>query len=824
MILKKTSSILLLTIGLSVFADISITGGAKVSFIGTSTQPTNLVDISISGNAPDSAFEYMDQTTFQTFDTFANSSSVLISELDIKKAISKSPLNSYTLTWKNSSGEELTPVYVNHTVGELNTTSVLLANASGAPYNSESDGGAVLTFTPTSSLLEYLHPNYKSSVVSINSTANTTLINDSISNQVYKLNPKTGVKAYITPEVGTIRLSASSGDGEIIIGTNYNEENATMGLENGIGIGSAGITAFKLNSDGSSQELGNYQEFLPCLWDSTTTCERYSMGSIANDISYDGSTIVGTLVMLDKGALAIGDLVNALGFEAFIWDENNGYKVLGSLSDSKMFSVANAVNSDGSIVAGTSEGDNGMEAFKWTSSEGMIGLGDLPGGEYFSSALDVSNDGDKIAGFSSVGTDIYEAFKWTSEEGMTGLGRPSASESSLAMSISGDGNVVVGAMGDLESKNLNAFRWDLANGMQKVTSWLTTTGASVPSALSLDIATSTNEDGSVVGGMSDGSAWLAFSGRGVVFPDTYTPTLVTPKISSQASFQLLDLSLEGSHHLPLKTMLKSKDKCFWANGDWSDKETKNTYSKLFEIGSCLDIDSDIRVGLGLGKSMSKKSIANEISSKIDGKYLYSEVGTTPLDNKDVVFSLSAFIGSWNSDITRYYLNSSIYDSSIGTPDISMTGFKVRADYMDLFNINGFSISPSIGLTRSNIKTNAYLETGGGFPVKFDKQTQFRTVAKVGLRGEKDIQNVGHLRVMVDRSHEVSRSNSNITGSIPGWMAFDIENNSSDNDSTNIALELDRRIDESSLISTMFSFKSNDTGWDNLTTISYKYGF
>jgi probable HAF family extracellular repeat protein len=281
-------------------------------------------------------------------------------------------------------------------------------------------------------------------------------------------------------------------------------------------------------------------------------------------------------------------------------------------------------------VAGTSEGDNGMEAFKWTSSEGMIGLGDLPGGEYFSSALDVSNDGDKIAGFSSVGTDIYEAFKWTSEEGMTGLGRPSASESSLAMSISGDGNVVVGAMGDLESKNLNAFRWDLVNGMQKVTSWLTTTGASVPSALSLDIATSTNEDGSVVGGMSDGSAWLAFSGRGVVFPDTYTPTLVIPKISSQASFQLLDLSLEGSHHLPLKTMLKSKDKCFWANGDWSDKETKNTYSKLFEIGSCLDIDSDIRVGLGLGKSMSKKSIANEISSKIDGKYLYSGSRSEPL--------------------------------------------------------------------------------------------------------------------------------------------------------------------------------------------------
>jgi uncharacterized protein with beta-barrel porin domain len=222
--------------------------------------------------------------------------------------------------------------------------------------------------------------------------------------------------------------------------------------------------------------------------------------------------------------------------------------------------------------------------------------------------------------------------------------------------------------------------------------------------------------------------------------------------------------------------------------------------------------------------MSKKSIANEISSKIDGKYLYSEVGATPLDNKNIILSLSAFIGLWNSDITRYYLNSSVYDSSTGTPDISMTGLKVRADYMDLFNINGFSISPAIGLTRSSIKTNAYLETGGGFPVKFNKQTQLRTVARIGLRGEKDIQDIGRLRVMIDRSHEVSRSNSNITGSVPGWIAFDIENNASDNDSTNIALELDRRIDESSLISSMVSFKSDDKKWNKSIAISYKYGF
>jgi hypothetical protein len=38
------------------------------------------------------------------------------------------------------------------------------------------------------------------------------------------------------------------------------------------------------------------------------------------------------------------------------------------------------------------------------------------------------------------------------------------------------------------------------------------------------------------------------------------------------------------------------------------------------------------------------------------------------------------------------------------------------------------------------------------------------------------------------------------------------------------LELDKRIDENSLISTMISFKSDDEKWNGLATISYKYGF
>ena len=790
-----------------------------------SSYSSNLSNTSWSTSSENTTFEYMGQATFATFDTFVNSSSA-VSKLGMSDILTKNhSVNTYRLGWEDSSGNRLTTKKTNNTTVGGTTTSLAFVHDSGELYDRVSDGGAILVHQPTSSVVEYINPSYVSSITDINSSGSIMLLDDTSLNASYIYSHLDTYKAYTLPESGAMKLSALSKDGGSVVGISYQGGyGLSIDLSNGFEPGGSGIMSFKIDSDGTYQELGNYNKTSSCSWNTSITCEKYSLATMANDISGDASMIAGTLLMVDKGALSIGDLSNALGFEAFIWNETSGFEALGSLLDSKMFSIANAINSDGSIVVGVSESNNGVEAFKWTASEGMTALGDLSGGKYFSNALDVSNDGSKIVGFSNVDTNIYEAFRWTSLNGVEGLGRPSVLESSIAMDISGDGNVIVGTMGNLDSKSLNAFRWDANNGMQKVTSWLTDTGVSVPSSLSLDIATSTDEDGNVIGGISDGNAWLSFSGRGVIFPDTYTPTLITPKVSNQASFQLLDLAIEGSHHLPLKTMSKSKDKCFWVNGDWSDKETKNTYTKLFEIGSCLDINSDTRVGLGLGKSESTKSIINEISSEINGEYLYSEIGSTPLDNKNIVLSLSAFLGSWDSDIIRYYLNSLAYDSSTGAPDISMMGVKARADYIDLFNIYGFSISPSMALTRSNIKTDAYLETGGGFPAQFDEQTQFRTVARIGIKGEKDIKDFGRLRIMVDRLHEVSRSNSNITGSIPGWIAFNIDNNSSDNDSTNIALELDKRIDENSLISTMISFKSDDEKWNGLATISYKYGF
>jgi len=103
-------------------------------------------------------------------------------------------------------------------------------------------------------------------------------------------------------------------------------------------------------------------------------------------------------------------------------------------------------------------------------------------------------------------------------------------------------------------------------------------------------------------------------------------------------------------------------------------------------------------------------------------------------------------------------------------------------------------------------------------------TVWQTIIKAGVTAERELDKIGTLRIMIDRLHESSRSNSNISGSVTGWMAFDIENNLSDDDETRIAFELDKRVDKNSKLSTLISFKSDENSWNNPMAISYKYGF
>jgi len=167
--------------------------------------------------------------------------------------------------------------------------------------------------------------------------------------------------------------------------------------------------------------------------------------SIASDVSYDGSVVVGQTKSFG-------------GFRAFRWIPGVGVQILGDIG-ARGFGVS----PDGGTVVGQIDGGN-REAFRWTESGGIVGLGTL-NGSIESAAYGITEDGLTIVGRCFSGRD--EAFLWNESVGMIGLGDlPGGSFSSWAKDVSADGSLIVGC--SKTDIGWEAFLWNESNGMRNL--------------------------------------------------------------------------------------------------------------------------------------------------------------------------------------------------------------------------------------------------------------------------------------------------------------------------------------------------------------------
>jgi len=252
------------------------------------------------------------------------------------------------------------------------------------------------------------------------------------------------------------RSVSSSDDGSIITGNYYNRNSDDNNVE-----------AFRWSESTGQVGLGD----LPGGY----------FGSLAYDVSADGSTVVG-----------YGHPAYRTSSEAFRWTQSEGMIGLGFLPGGHQ-SVAEATSADGSVIVGSSRSTLGREAMRWTESEGMVGLGDLPGGSYHSGALNVSADGNVVVGHSNIGFEKTEAFRWTQESGMVGLGDLTGGEfNSASFAASANGDVVVGQ--SVSDSGREAFRWTQEEGMVGL--------GDLPGSEFLSWAIDTSSDGSSIVGVA----------------------------------------------------------------------------------------------------------------------------------------------------------------------------------------------------------------------------------------------------------------------------------------------------------------------------------
>ncbi len=297
---------------------------------------------------------------------------------------------------------------------------------------------------------------------------------------------------------------AVSADGSVVVGVSDSGRGEAFRWESGVITGLGGTILFCRCLGGDCRSVGfpveSEDAFCPFQ------VQSLFVGGAANDVSADGSVIVGgsedfdfavrwengVMTALVVGAIRVGSdtalavsgdgavVVGRFGrFEpgAFRWTEADGQMSLGVLPGTEpggASSSANGVSFDGSVVVGGSASrrdpvstnadalpcpippfKNPREAFRWEDLNGN-GLVDDPAEKLDnhpefglgdlggdSVATDVSGDGSVVVGWSR-SPSCSEAFRW--EDGlMMGLGTlPGGIFGSQARAVSADGSAIVG--------------------------------------------------------------------------------------------------------------------------------------------------------------------------------------------------------------------------------------------------------------------------------------------------------------------------------------------------------------------------------------------
>lgn len=145
----------------------------------------------------------------------------------------------------------------------------------------------------------------------------------------------------------------------------------------------------------------------------------------------------------------------AVGRHGFLWESGSGLTDIGAFLASPSDSLANGINSAGTIVGHSQM--SGERAFIWQDGIGLTDLGELPGGPTRSFGYGI-NDFGQAVGYSFVAAATTHAFLWESGVGMTDLGTLAGETNSEAFAINNSGQVV-GNSGE------RPFLWQSGLGM-----------------------------------------------------------------------------------------------------------------------------------------------------------------------------------------------------------------------------------------------------------------------------------------------------------------------------------------------------------------------
>ncbi|MDO5895523.1 autotransporter domain-containing protein [Agrobacterium sp. Azo12] len=565
---------------------------------------------------------------------------------------------------------------------------------------------------------------------------------------------------------------AVSGDGKTVVGRSYLEAfywTATDGTQPvGLLPSTSNSTARAVNADGSVivGDSGN----IAFRWTADGGIQTLSgvnaLTSFAFGVSADGSAVVGYQVV---GGYA----------GAFLWTTDHGGTVteLGTLkADNSGNSAAVGISSNGLFVVGDAENDddNLNHAFRWTTEGGMQDLGVLQTG-YSSAAKAVNTDGSVVVGLANT-SDGYRAFRWTQGGTMESLDTLAGGSFSKANALSKDGSIIVGESATDDQNR--GFVWTEQTQMITVEEWLRNSGVSVSHDFTQN-ATGISADGTVIVGTTEySSAYIARSGSGIIDVEQFARSL-SGSPSARTSLDQASTALNGLHGDPMRNRLDAGRQYLQisTDGGYDKSDVSNGGLVITDLTYAYGFEGGITARIAAGGLYTDQNLEAGGDFNQKGLFISPEV-TLPVTGA-IYATVSGYYGSSSLHIDRGYLNGGALDYSQGKTDVDSWAARVRFDWLDAFKLQDTSMTPYTSLTYAHSRMDAYTETGGGFPARFDESTDHATVWRLGVDGVTPLNDQFRVLTRGEVAYRFEDKTAGTTGEIIGLSGFSFDGQDTD---------------------------------------------
>jgi hypothetical protein len=208
----------------------------------------------------------------------------------------------------------------------------------------------------------------------------------------------------------------------------------------------------------------------------------------------------------------------------------------------------------------------------------------------------------------------------------------------------------------------------------------------------------------------------------------------------------------------------------WFAGDISSDNRHDTKDDGYvgEVGISIKESPSFTYSIALGKmrSESKLSYKGEINNH--GEYL--ALDTDIKLSKDLPIYSTTMVAYGKNDMTikRGYDNSGTLTHSNGDTNQEFLAFKQRLQYQ------GKIYFPYIEFNHIKVKTDAYTETGGGYPANYEESKEKVSDWRVGIDANFDIDSANRVITTMEGTYRVQEKGKGVNGEITGLGSFSVD--------------------------------------------------